>query len=178
MKYYVRMIRKDRWERTSPEDEISGEAITIDWGCVFNEWSVYECEAYLKKTDEIAKIVLRMVGDNPKKTADGIDLLYLDDSFFRSTGVISYPDPEKKLGSLHCNLREVNYGTLKKAVIYSLNNIKDHVLSYTPVEIKELFKNIGRNFIEEFKQEYKKDKLKAIIKYFFGDSTLEAVFNI
>lgn len=178
MKCYVRMISIDRWERTSPEDDIFGEAVTTDWGCKNNEWSVYACESYLKKTDEVNKIVLRMVGDNPKKTSNGIDLLYLDDSFFQSTGVKSYPDDKTKLGSLHCNLRKVNYGALKKAIIYTINNIKSHILSYSPVEIKELFRDIGRNFIEEFKQEYKKDKLKEIVKYFFRDSTLEAVFNI
>ena len=158
MSYYVRMIKKERWIHASTsEDDISGEAVTIDWNCQKDEWSVFKCDSYAQKDDELNKIVLRMVGNNPKKTADGVDLLFLDDSFIENTGLKICPDEQSILHCLHCNLRYINFDKIKKAVSYTIKNLKNHIVSYSSRDIRDLFLEFVRTdpkYIEEYKNTY------------------------
>lgn len=177
MSYYVRMIKLDRWEQTSSsEDDISGEAVTIDWKCQNNEWSVFKCDSYVQKNDEVNKIVLRMAGDNQKSTIDGIDLLYLDDSFIENAGLMIDPDKESVLYSLHCNLRFVNFDKIKKAIAYTIRNLKERIISYTPEEIRKLFLNADSEYIEKYENTYHL-KLKNIKKAFLVDIPKGKVFK-
>ena len=178
MSYYVRMIKLDRWDLESPsENNISGEAVTIDWKCQNNEWSVYKCESPFEKNEEKNKIVLRMAGANPRSTADGIDLLYLEDSFIKKIGLEICPDDQEVLSSLHCNLRYVNYDKIKTVITYTMSNLNRFIISYSSREIRELFLKADKKYIEEYENVYDKSRLKDILKNFFKDLPAKALFK-
>ncbi|MDE5943413.1 MAG: hypothetical protein K2H30_04310 [Clostridia bacterium] len=110
MSLYVRLINKDNWMQGKKKTELNGEAITIDWNCKDNEWSVFKCDdsaVNLKKNEKLNKIVLRMVADNPSKTKKGINLLVLDKDFIDKINTTIIEDPEL-LGCKHCNIKNIN----------------------------------------------------------------------
>ena len=179
MTYYLRRIVKDNWEKPSSEDDLPGEAITVDWNSKGNEWSVFKCSSFCKKDKETNSIVLRMVGDNTKATSNGIDLLYLEESFLNDVGLQIVADDETRINTLHCNLRDVNYPLLKKMVTHTYNEIKKGcILTYTPIEIRELFLDADDAYKESYTKVYKKDTLSRILKAFFIDKSLKEIFNI
>ena len=172
MSLYVRLIHKENWLNTESKTELNGEAITIDWKCKDNEWSVFKCEdsvADLEKTDLLNKIVLRMVADNPDSLSSGANLLVLDNRFIQAIGSDIVDDPEK-LGCQHCNFKDINYGKIDKAVEYTLQNKLTNLISYSPKEIRGLLLALSpdnkKDFIDYAKCKSGNDRLKRIGKYF------------
>lgn len=168
---YVRRIKKARWGAESL-NTLSGEAITEDWYCLNNEWSVFQFEGSLynlSKTELLDKIVLRMVADNIKKTKDGVDLLVLDGKFINSIKSIVEPDSDPKLDSYHCNICDISYEKIKKALTYTLKYYDKRIISYSMRDIKDLLSNASEDFLTKYKSYKDKERLKDIKRAFSVD---------
>lgn len=164
MTLYVRLINKSRWANLESPSELSGESITEDWYCKGNEWSVFQFDGSIDKLDKddlLDKIVLRMVADNIKKTQDGVDLLVLDAGFFRTVNSQVVPDKTPKLHSYHCNICDVTYGKIQRAVEYTCRYLTDRVISYSMKDIKDLIENSSSDFLTEYKRYANKKDAKG-----------------
>ncbi len=151
---YVRLINKIRWENVASLSNLSGEAITEDWRCIGNEWSVFQFEGSLKalrKDPLLDSIVLRMVADNVKKTQDGVDLLVLDNGFINSIQSRVERDKKSKLNSYHCNICDITYGKIQKAIKYTYRNRNMRVISYSMRDIRDLISNATSDFLIQYK---------------------------
>lgn len=174
MTYYLRIIKKERWDNCCTDlNDLSGEAVTIDWNCSKNEWSVYEykCDKSLnfEKTEEINKIVLLFSGKNPRKAADGVDLFFVESDFIKKIGMKISSDNEKEFGCLHCNIRKVNFQKICEIIKYTNNNLINRTLSYSPLEIKELLLNLSENSNKEYVSVIGDQNYKFIQKAFLAD---------
>ena len=177
MSLYVRLIHKENWITTENKTELNGEAITIDWKCKDNEWSVFKCEdsaAELIKSDLLNKIVLRMVADNPDNLSEGANLLVLDNSFIEDIDSKIEDDPVK-LGCQHSNFKNITYGKIDKAVVYTLKKKLTNLISYSPKEIQALLLSLSstnkKDFIDYAKQKAGPKRLDIITKYFLKNQT-------
>lgn len=156
---YVRLIDKSRWVDCNSLEDLCGEAITEDWRCVDNDWSVYQFDGLisnLKKNDLLNKIVLRMVADNVKKTHNGVDLLVLDDSFIKDIQSNIRPDKTPKLDSYHCNIDNITYGKIIKAIRYTSKYYNNRVISYSINEIHNLILQASPDFLDHYRAYAKK----------------------
>lgn len=152
---YVRLIDKTRWVDCISQEDLCGEAITEDWRCIDNDWSVFRFEGSidnLEKTELLNNIVLRMVADNVKKTQNGVDLLVLDDDFINDIHSDVRPDKRPKLNSYHCNISNITYGKIQKAVKYTSRHCSNRVLSYSINEIHDLISQASPDFLVQYKK--------------------------
>ena len=87
MSFYARLINTERWRNFASCNSLPGEAITLDWECKNNEWSVFKCDSFSSgKNDLMDKIALYLVAKSPQKTESGVDLLVIDDVFIKKQG--------------------------------------------------------------------------------------------
>lgn len=170
MNCYVRLIKTKRWEQAIDSiDELNGEAVTVDWGCGNNEWSVYECPDEvldLKKCRQLDNIALKLICDNISKTKSGVELLILDKDFFDLIQLNAVSDNEDVLLCRHCNIREINLDKIHKAINYTLKNYKNKVIKYSVKDINKLFNSCSADYITEFVNRTRKDNLSIIRKSF------------
>ena len=163
MSFYARMINAARWQTATSCNNLPGEAVTLDWECKCNEWSVFRCDSFLSgKSDQMNKIALFLVAKSPQKTEAGVDLLIIDDLFIKEVGVEVFPD-SPQLGCIHCNLRNIDYLKIKKAVNYTFRKYKNQVVSYSISDIKELFFNYASGD-PQYMREYVKSNRKNITR--------------
>lgn len=175
MSKYVRLINRERWEDVSSVDELCGEAITVDWSCKENDWSVFKCgDNPQKNDDEVNKITLKMVGSMTDKTAEGADLLVLKDNFLADIG--EQPEEDKPvLECTHCNIHNINYAKIKKAIAYTLDS--PQIISYSIRDIKELFLNASPEYIDEYENIFTIDRIKRVRNAFLKDVPKGKIFR-
>ena len=170
MSCYVRLIKTKRWEQKIDSiEELNGEAVTVDWGCVDNEWSVYECPddvLDLKKCSQLDNIALKLVCDNISKTKRGVELLVLDEKFFNLVQLKAIWDKNEILNCRHCNIRGINLEKIVKAINYTLENYKCKVIKYSVKDINDLFTNCSADYIDEFVSRTREFNLPIIRKSF------------
>ena len=170
MSCYVRLIKTERWEqKINSIEELNGEAVTVDWGCVDNEWSVYECPddvLDLKKCSQLDNITLKLICDNISKTKRGVELLVLDKNFFELVQLKAVWDNENILQCRHCNISGINLDKIIKAINYTLKNYKDRVIKYSVNDINKLFESCSPEYIAEFIKRTQKGNLPRIRKSF------------
>lgn len=100
---------------------------------------------------DFIKIALRMVADNVKKTRDGVHMLVIDDNFIRGIKSSVIRDKAPALNSYHCNICEVTYEKIQKAIKYTCKYCCDRVISYSMIDIKNLLENLTSEFLTEYK---------------------------
>ena len=170
MSCYVRLIKTERWEqKINSIEELNGEAVTVDWGCVDNEWSIYECPddvLDLKKCSQLDNITLKLICDNISKTKRGVELLVLDKNFFDLIKLSAIRDKNEILNCRHCNIKGINLDTIHKAIKYTLKNYKCKVVKYSVKDINNLFTNCSDDYIAEFVSKTKEYNLETIRKSF------------
>lgn len=139
---YVRLIDRRNWLNIKNINELNGEAITVDWNCRKNEWSVYE---FINSSDISAqtaladRIVLRMVADNLSKTRTGVTLLLLDNKFFKKI-IREVKKDSPLLGCRHCNIRGINFKDIKNAITYTFNSNENEFINRNLSYISKLFR--------------------------------------
>lgn len=170
MSCYVRLINTKRWKQEIKSiEELNGEAVTVDWGCVGNEWSIYECPddvLDLNKCKQLDNIALKLVCDNISKTKDGVELLVLDENFFDLIELSAIRDENDILHCRHCNIKGINLDKIHKAINYTLENYKGKVIKYSVTDINKLFTNCSADYKVEFVGRTRKDNLPIIRKSF------------
>lgn len=154
MMEYLRLIRLERWQ-TNNINTLSGEAITIDWNSKNNEWSVFENE-------NIEDVVLRMIVDNPKKTAEGVELLILKEDFLRKTKIEIVED-NILFNCKHCDIINADYKLLKSLVKYTFDSLKEkcNYIRYSLLDIRHILLSLSSTKKSAYVQ-YIKDSGKKV----------------
>lgn len=171
MSFYARLINTERWRNFASCNSLPGEAITLDWECKNNEWSVFKCDSFSSgKNDLMDKIALYLVAKSPQKTESGVDLLVIDDVFIKKVGVKVYSDPPQ-LDCIHCNLRDIDYLKIKRAVDFTFKKYKDQIVSYSIRDIRNLFEIYAikdPQYMKEYIKENRK-KIQRLESAYFKD---------
>lgn len=154
MTVLFRKVLKLYWDEENDVYHQSIKSITHDWGSEDKNWSMFKVDfdEGIKRNSETDSIVLRLVGENPKKCVGGVDLLVIDENLYKPF-VDSKNYIEDKLPlyhSLHVNLLNVTFRDLSDAINYALSN-QDNIIPYSPPQIKYLFIQLrGDNKLKEY----------------------------